>query len=93
MALPGLTLDINDYRRPSPTDYETALITVQNNYLGNMLTPSVLASIKRDIDVINYMFNKRIDFLGIEDGRMVLYDGVEIIIPEPLTRRVLFEKK
>lgn len=93
MALLGLDIDIN-YRRPLlPANYEMALITLQNNYLGNPQTTSILSSIKRDIDIINYIFEKRIDFIGIEDGRMILYDGVEIIIPESLTRRVLFEKR
>ncbi len=48
-------------------------------------------SIKREIDLINIIFNKNIIVDISEDGTIILKSDSEINVP--ITRNVLFEKK
>lgn len=96
MACSKVILPSFDYVTKSnqpPATIEGALVRMQHNYLGNLVDAQTLNRMKVDIEHMNMYYGTKLEFRGIEDGRIVIYSNVELILPMPLTRNVLFEKK
>jgi hypothetical protein len=93
----GLSVIIKNNTRliQVPQTWEAAIVQLQKVCEFEQMSFKLLSYLKGNIDNINYQFGTDIDFRTIEDGRIILFSrsGKELIISEPLTRRVLFEKR
>ncbi len=87
----SLDINVTNCIQPSNRTFESYIYELTNKYSCCQLTSTVKDSIKREIDLINIIFNKNIIVDISEDGTIILKSDSEINVP--ITRNVLFEKK